>query len=229
MGDVGPPPPPPRQARAPAPAAGAPPRTRRRDDAGPPPGAANPYGDLELEVLSCIGLCCFLGALLACNVTSAAAMAVRRAYGRHSRAAAAAEETFLVSVGCLLYFGFLALVGHILKTRYQSEARQIGGGRDSNRPAANQRRPVAGNIRRARGRRQEALYGPVTRSIHLMSCALMAVGLVTVILAPARSYEKRVGYLIGEIGWLLHAVAFCFIISAAISVRWSTCAKPKED
>ncbi|CAL5012373.1 unnamed protein product [Urochloa decumbens] len=220
MGDVGPPPTPPRQERAPAP------RTRRgRDDAAGPAAPANPYGDLELEVLSCIGLCCFLGALLACNVTSAAAMAVRRAYGRYSRAAAAAEETFLVSVGCLLYFGFLALLGHVLKRRYQS----IGGGRDRNRPAANQRRPLAGNVRRARGG-QEALYGPITRSIHLMSCALMAVGLVTIILAPARSYEKKVGNLIGEIGWLLHAVAFCFIICAAISVQWrSTCAKFKQD
>ncbi|CAO2169049.1 unnamed protein product [Urochloa humidicola] len=222
MGAVGPQPPTPPRQQAPAPA----PPTRRRDAAGPP--VANPYGDLELEVLSCIGLCCFLGSLLACNVTSAAAMAVRRAYGRYSRAAAAADETFLLSVGCLLYFGFLALVGHILKRRYQTEAR-IGGGQHPNRPAAHRRRPPAGNVRRARGG-QEAPYGPITRSIHCMSLALMATGLATIILAPARSYERKVGYLIGEIGWSLHAVAFSFIISAAISVQWrSTCAKLKED
>ncbi|PUZ51438.1 hypothetical protein GQ55_6G186700 [Panicum hallii var. hallii] len=217
MGDVGAAAAPP-QARAPAP----PPRR----DAGP---ATPPDGGRELEVLAGAGLCCFLGALLLCNVASAALMATRRVFGRDSGAAAAAAETFVVAAGYLLYLAILALVGHLVNRRHKGEAREalVGGARDATRPA--KRRPLAESIR-ARGRQEDALYGPVTGGIYLASCVLMVVGFLMLMLAPARSYPERAGYVVAEIGWFLHSAAFCFIICPALSVQWrSTYAKLKED
>jgi hypothetical protein len=104
---------------------------------------------------------------------------------------------------------------------------QVGGARDATRPAA--RRPHAESIR-ARGHQEDALYGPVTGGIYLASCVLMVVGFLMLMLAPARSYPERAGYVVAEIGWFLHSAAFCFIICPALSVQWrSTYAKLKED
>ncbi|KAF8697460.1 hypothetical protein HU200_036062 [Digitaria exilis] len=192
-------------------------------------GPANPSWDHELEVLAGAGLCCFLGALLACDVTSAALLASRRAFGSDSHAAAAAWGVFVVCLGYLLYFALLALVWHLLNRSHNDEVRArealIGGGGDATRPVV--QRPLAGSIR-ARGRR-DALNGPVTGRIYFASCVLM-VGFLLLMLAPAKSYPERLGYLVAEIGWFLHSVAFFFVIGAALLVQCrSTYAKLKKD
>ncbi|KAG2583878.1 hypothetical protein PVAP13_6KG244700 [Panicum virgatum] len=65
--------------------------------------ATPPDGDRELEVLAGAGLCCFLGALLLCNVASAALMATRWGFGgRGSAAAAGAAEIFVVATWRML-------------------------------------------------------------------------------------------------------------------------------
>ena len=74
------------------------------------------------------------------------------------------------------------------------------------RPAARRALPES---TRAHGRLEDALFGPVTARIYLASCVLMVVGFLMLMLAPARSYPERAGYVVAEIGWFLHLVAFC--------------------
>jgi len=62
--------------------------------------ATPPDGDRELEVLAGAGFCCFLGALLLCNVASAALMATRRGFG--GRDSAGAAEIFVVATWRML-------------------------------------------------------------------------------------------------------------------------------
>jgi putative effector of murein hydrolase LrgA (UPF0299 family) len=75
-------------------------------------------------VVAGIALCCLLGTLLLCNITGTAAMAVRRAFGRDSLAAAAAREAFVAAVGTMLYFAVIALIAQILKIKHQREIRE---------------------------------------------------------------------------------------------------------
>jgi putative effector of murein hydrolase LrgA (UPF0299 family) len=75
-------------------------------------------------VVAGIALCCLLGTLLLCNITGTAAMAVRRAFGRDSLAAAAAREAFVAAVGTMLYFAVIALIAQILKINHQREIRE---------------------------------------------------------------------------------------------------------
>ncbi|CAO2163375.1 unnamed protein product [Urochloa humidicola] len=67
---------------------------------GPPArrgaGAAAPRGRLELATDAL--RCCFTGAILVCNASSAALVAARRVCGMGSRAVAVAEELFFRSL-----------------------------------------------------------------------------------------------------------------------------------
>ncbi|CAO2163382.1 unnamed protein product [Urochloa humidicola] len=69
----------------------------------------------------------------------------------------------------------------------------------------------------SRGRKSRLIYCRATRQTSGRSCRESGV-------------QDSCRKFFSEIGWSLHAVAFSFIISAAISVQWrSTCANLKED
>lgn len=79
---------------------------------------------------------------------------------------------------------------------------------------------ATGNVVRRARRRQDPLIGPVTGSIYFVSCSFMVVAFLMLMFAPANSYQMAAGYLVAEIGWFVHSVAFCFILCAAISAKW---------
>ncbi|CAL4998683.1 unnamed protein product [Urochloa decumbens] len=177
--------------------------------------AAAPRGHLELATDAL--RCCLTGATLVCNASCAAFMASRGAFGRGSRAVAVAGKLFMRSFHATGLLLLLTVLSQQLLGRNNNEARvaprwwQIGGG--------------------GRGR-QDVLRRFVTAPTFSLSFMFMAVGLLTLILAPGKeeSYMASVGYMVGDVGCFLHSVAFCLVVYPELLVQLrSIYAKLKED
>ncbi|KAF8702007.1 hypothetical protein HU200_033345 [Digitaria exilis] len=183
--------------------------------AGRGAGAAAPPG---LELAADAVLCCFMGALLVCKATCAAFMAARRVFGMHSRAAAVAEELFMMT--------FLAWVLLLQFTILAQTLLVLLGGHKQAREALVSDFIIGGG----RGRQGALRPGYVTAHDFFMSFMSMVVGILLVTLAPAKeSFTARVGYMIGDTGCFLYCVAFCIIVYPELLVKLrSTYAKLKE-
>ncbi|CAL5012379.1 unnamed protein product [Urochloa decumbens] len=194
-------------------AAGAPPQALAPAP-GPPArrgaSAAAPRGRLELATDAL--RCCLTGATLVCNASCVAFMASRGVFGKGSHAAAVAGKLFMRSLhatGLLLLLTVLSQ--QLLGRNNEARVAQIGGG--------------------GRGR-QDALRRFVTVPTFSLSFMFMAVGLLTLILAPGKeeSYMASVGYMVGDVGCFLHSVAFCLVVYPELLVQLrSIYAKLKED
>ncbi|KAF8702008.1 hypothetical protein HU200_033346 [Digitaria exilis] len=177
-------------------------------------GVAAPRG---LELAADAVLCCFMVALLVCKATSAAFMAARRVCGRHSGAAAVAEELFVKTLKALVLLLLFTLFSQrlLVHLRGRKEDREV---------------PVSDFIIGPGRGRQGALHGYVTAHVLFVSFMSMMVGILLFTLAPAKeSYTARVGYMVGDTGCFFYCVTFCIGLYQKLLVKLrSTYAKLKE-
>ncbi|CAO2169060.1 unnamed protein product, partial [Urochloa humidicola] len=157
-----------------------------------------------------------LGGLWVTSAANAAHIALCWAYGAGSRAEAVALDFLLVATAAtgmlflVLVFVVAALVLLVVVLRQlvrcrrganrKGEAQEIGGDGSVTMPAA-------------QGTRDGVIYGPVTKPIAIVLFVVMAVGLLMVVLAPAKGlYQQRIGTMLVHVGSFLLSLMFCLVI-----------------